>query len=97
MVAGGGGLRELLTRSACAKGAVMAVPSDLRCDNCKGDPSSLRLIVTETVWYLLDVTDNGLYPHQPEADPEPTLQLACVDCGHQSALRPEVRALLRLE
>jgi hypothetical protein len=68
----------------------------LRCDSCKGDPSAIRLTVTETVWYRLDVTDEGLYPEQPEADGAPILQLVCLDCGYQAVLRPELRALLRL-
>lgn len=76
---------------------MMATPVDLRCDSCNGDQSALRLTVTETVWYLLDVTDEGLYPHQPEADGEPTLQLVCLDCRHQGPLPPEVRAFLRFE
>ena len=74
----------------------MAIPIDLRCDGCNGGPSALRLTVTETVWYRLDVTDEGLYPEQPEADGEPKFQLVCLDCGYQGALRPEVQAVLRL-
>ncbi len=74
----------------------MATRDDLRCNRCYGDASSLRLVVTETIWYLLDVTDVGVYPNQPEPD-EAMLQLACLDCGHQETLRPELRALLRFE
>ncbi len=75
----------------------MTVPAEVCCDNCQGDASALRLIATETVWYRLDVGVAGLHPEQPEADGEPILQLACLDCEHQGALRSEVRALLRLE
>lgn len=75
----------------------MTFPADVCCDNCQGDSSALRLIVTETVWYQLDVGDDGLHPEQPEADGELILQLACLECGHQGAIRSEVRTLLRLE
>jgi hypothetical protein len=75
----------------------MPISVDVRCTRCDGDRSALRLTVAETVWYLLDVTDEGIHPVQPEAEDEPTLQLVCLACGYQGALRPEVRALLRLE
>lgn len=69
----------------------------IRCDRCEGDPSALRLIVTERTWYLLDVTEDGVYADQPEPDGQPLLHLVCLDCGHQADVRPELRALLRLE
>lgn len=75
----------------------MATPVDLRCDSCNGDRSDLRLTITETVWYLLDVTEEGLHPEQPETAGEPILHLVCLACGYEGTLRPEVRALLRLE
>lgn len=74
----------------------MATPGNFRCDRCGSDVSSLRLVVREAVWYLLDVTDEGTYPYQPESE-QPVLQLACVDCGYEESLRPDLRALLRLE
>ena len=74
----------------------MAAPGDFHCDRCGGDVSSLRFVVRESVWYLLDVTDEGVYPHEPESE-EPLLQLACLDCGYEEPLRPDLRALLRLE
>lgn len=47
----------------------MAAPGDFRCERCGGDVSSLRVVVRESVWYLLDVTDEGVYPHQsPDGD-----------------------------
>ncbi len=46
----------------------MPISVDVRCTQCDGDRSALRLTVAETVWYLLDVTDEGIYPVQPEAE-----------------------------
>lgn len=75
----------------------MRIRPEIRCDRCESDASSLWLTVTESTWYLLDVTEDGVYPHQPEADARPVLRLVCLDCGHQADVRPELHALLRLQ
>lgn len=63
--------------------------AEVICGRCNGDPSALRLIATHSTWYLLDVTDDGIFAHQPEADDEPTLLLLCVECGYEEGIGPE--------
>lgn len=68
---------------------------DLRCAGAECDPSALRLSMTETVWYLLDVTPEGVYPIQPESDGDPVVQLICLDCGRAVPVSQALRARLR--
>lgn len=75
----------------------MSTDSKLHCAGCGADGSALRLVVTETVWWLLDVADDGIYPHQPEADGEPLRKLLCLDCGREGAVPSEVAGRLRFE
>jgi len=53
--------------------------------------------MTETVWYLLDVTPDGVYPIQPESDGDPLIRLRCLDCGGEVPVTKALRARLRLE
>jgi hypothetical protein len=75
----------------------MAMPVDVRCSSCQGDPSALRLTVAQTVWYLLDVTDDGFDADQPEVAGEPTMQLVCLDCGHEGPFSPNTDRCTRGE
>lgn len=69
---------------------------DLCCSRAECDASALRLSVSERVWYLLDVTPEGVYPTQPETDGDPVIQLVCLGCGREVPVSPALRARLRL-
>ena len=75
----------------------MTNPVHVRCDNERCDPSALRLSVTETVWYLLDVAPDGIHPEQPEAADDPLLRIVCLDCGCDVPVTPAIRSALHLE
>lgn len=68
----------------------------VRCESRECDPSALRLSITDTVWYLLDVTADGVYPHQP-SPADPIMQLVCLDCGRTRSVAAALRARLRFE
>lgn len=70
---------------------------DVRCENERCDPSALRLSVTETMWYVLDVAPDGIYPGEPEVADEPVLKMFCLDCGCEVPVTPAIRSTLRLE
>ena len=75
----------------------MSTDGEARCTGCGAERAALRLVVTQTVWWLLDVTDDGIYPHQPEADGEPLRKLLCLDCGREGAVPEDVARRLRFE
>lgn len=70
---------------------------DLRCSGTECDPSALRLSMTETGWYRLDVTPEGVYPTDPESDGDPFIQLVCLDCGREVPVTKGLRTRLRFE
>jgi hypothetical protein len=73
----------------------MAKDVDVRCEGETCDPSGLRLTVTETTWYLLDVTPDVVYPREPESE-EPSLVLICLDCGREMPVSARLHARLFL-
>lgn len=75
----------------------MTDPANVHCENDRCDPSALGLSVTETVWYLLDVTPDGIHPDQPEPAGEPLLRIVCLDWGCDVPITPAVRSALHLE